>query len=85
MATNKVEALRILAEERRKLVLSDISDSSPAAVKTIRELADAEDVPPAVRLAAAKDILDRDGFKPIERLAIAQVAPITGMRFELDQ
>jgi hypothetical protein len=81
---NPEDAVKILADLRRKKVQTSIEESTEHAVNTTTQLMTSEDVPPVVRLAAAKDILDRAGFKPVDRLAIAQVTPITGMKFVFD-
>ncbi len=41
----------------------------PALVK-MREILDNKSTPPAVRLAAVRDILDRTGYKPAEQIEI---------------
>lgn len=80
-----MESVRALAEVRKQRVQATIDDSTERAAEVLHTLLDSEDVPPVVRMASAKDILDRGGFKPVERLAVAMVQPITGMKFELDQ
>lgn len=69
------EALRILAEERKKNVQSKIDSSTETAVDVINRLAESEDIPPAIQLAAAKDILDRGGFKAVDRQIVAHTFP----------
>ena len=80
----RAESAQILAEHRRNRVRDFIDNKTERAAETLHELMTTEDTPAVVRLSAAKDILDRGGFKPVERIAIAQVVPITGMKFVLD-
>lgn len=81
---SKEEALRVLKEARSEKVKNFIEEKTERAATVLHELMDSEDVPPVVRMASAKDILDRGGFKPVEKIAIAQLQPITGMKFILD-
>ena len=81
----RAEAKEILVEQRRLRVQAFIEEKTERSASVIHELLDGEDNNQVVRLAAAKDILDRGGFKPVERLAVAVLQPITGMRFEFDQ
>ena len=81
---SKEEALKVLAESRKQKVTQFIEESSPRASQVLHEVMDSEDTPAIVRVTAAKDILDRAGFKPVDKLAIAMVQPITGMSFQLD-
>ena len=83
-AALRKEAAEILAEQRKLRVQAFLEEKTERSAQVIHELLDNEDTAPVVRFSAAKDILDRGGFKPVERLAIAQVVPITGMKFVLD-
>ena len=47
----------------------------PALVR-MRDIITYEDVPPAVRLAAIKDILDRTGYKPAQTVEIITIGAI---------
>lgn len=38
------------------------------AIKKINKLAESEDIPASVQYQAAKDIADRGGFKPVEKI-----------------
>ncbi len=78
------DAKKILIEARKQRVQEHIDNSTERAAEVLANLVDSEDVPPVVRMASAKDLLDRGGFKPVDRLLVAQVQPITGMQFELD-
>lgn len=79
------EAKRIAIEARKERVQTSIDSSTERAAEVLHSLLDSEDVPPVVRLQSAKDILDRGGFKPVDKLLVAQVQPITGMSFQLDE
>ncbi len=79
------EALQVLKDQRNLSVKKKIDEATPRAVEVLHEILDSENSPPIVRVTAAKDILDRGGHKPIDKLAIAMVQPITGMSFELDK
>ena len=46
---------------------TQIRDLAPLAITTLRRLLVDEDTPPSVRLAAARDALDRVGFVPPKR------------------
>jgi hypothetical protein len=69
------EALKVLYETRRKKVQKSIDEKADRAVAVLHELVESEDVPPVVRLQASKDILDRAGFKPVERSVVAITYP----------
>lgn len=71
----KDEALQILKDARIQKVKNIIDESTERAVEVLNEVMDSSDVPPVVRVAAAKDILDRGGHKPVEKVAIAVVLP----------
>lgn len=85
MATDIQKAKQVLIEARKERVQQSINNSTERAAEVLHNLLDSEDVPPVVRLQSAKDILDRGGFKPVEKLAIAQVQPITGMTFKIEE
>lgn len=85
MATDIQKAKQVLIEARKERVQQSINNSTERAAEVLHNLLDSEDVPPVVRLQSAKDILDRGGFKPVEKLAIAQVQPITGMTFQIEE
>lgn len=84
MADNKAEALKVLKELRKNRVQEFIEEKAERSADVIHRIVESEDAPPIVRLNAAKDILDRAGYKPVERIAVAQIQPITGMKFVLD-
>lgn len=85
MATDIQKAKQVLIEARKERVQQSINNSTERAAEVLHNLLDSEDVPPVVRLQSAKDILDLGGFKPVEKLAIAQVQPITGMTFQIEE
>jgi len=60
------KAPQVLAASARNILESLVG---PALTK-MREILHDESTPPAVRLAAVRDILDRTGFKPIEQVEI---------------
>lgn len=53
-------------EERRERILRKIEREADASVETIKEVRDSSELDFA-RLSAAKDLLDRAGYKPPER------------------
>lgn len=63
------EAVRGLTDPREAM-----RDMLPAALKVLREILDAEDEP-AVRLAAARDVLDRHFGKAVVRTEVRGVPP----------
>lgn len=69
------EALKVLTEQRKNKVQKKIDESTERAAEVLHTLLDSEDVPPVVRMASAKDILDRGGFKPVEKQVIAVTYP----------
>jgi hypothetical protein len=48
-------------------VLEYLKENASIAASVIMELVQNEETPAAVRLGASKDVLDRAGYKPIER------------------
>lgn len=60
------KAPQVLAASARNILESLVG---PALAK-MSEILNDESTPPAVRLAAVRDILDRTGFKPTERVEI---------------
>ena len=44
-----------------------LRDLTPGALNALRQLVESKETPPATRLAAVKDILDRVGFVPPKR------------------
>ncbi len=44
-----------------------LRDLVPGALNALRQLVESKETPPATRLAAVKDILDRVGFVPPKR------------------
>lgn len=75
MAISKEDAMRILVEARKKKVQQQIDESTERAATVMHEVLNSEDTPPVVRVAAAKDILDRGGFKPVERQVVTHILP----------
>lgn len=62
-------------EERSKLVWEKLHQEASASVDTIVAVRDTAKKP-EVKLAAAKDILDRTGFKPAEKVQVDPVIHI---------
>ena len=60
------KAPQVLAASARNILESLVG---PALTK-MREILEDVSTPPAVRLAAVRDVLDRTGFKPVEQMAI---------------
>jgi len=56
-------------EERTKKMVQDMVPISLSAIKSLIEQGDSE----SVRLAAAKDILDRSGLKPVDRVETTNI------------
>lgn len=69
------EARKVLADLRKKKVQSAIEEKAERAVQVTHDILESEDAPPVVRLNAAKDILDRAGFKPVEKQVVAVTYP----------
>lgn len=69
------EARKELARQRRREVEEHMEVSAIRAASTLSEIMDSDDAPPIVRVAAAKDILDRAGYKPIERKQVEVTMP----------
>lgn len=69
------EARLELAKQRRKEVEEHMEASAIRAASTLSEIMDSDDAPPIVRVAAAKDILDRAGYRPVERQEVAHTFP----------
>lgn len=82
-AISKIDAKKILQEERTARVRETIDERSEDALDSIVALS-TDAVKENVRLDAAKDILDRAGYAPVQKIAIAQLAPITGIEFVLE-
>ena len=51
----------------RKQIDLHLRDLVPGALNALRQLVESKETPPATRLAAVKDILDRVGFVPPKR------------------
>jgi hypothetical protein len=66
------EVLKLARKERIKDVIDTKAERS---IEVLHEVMDSEDSPPIVRVTAAKDILDRAGFKPVEKQVIAHILP----------
>ena len=66
---NKVWTASSLANQNLKKVdvLAYIKENASIAASVIMDLVQNEETPAAVRLGASKDVLDRAGYKPIER------------------
>lgn len=56
-----------LRTERREAIMNKLANMAADALTVVYDLAMSEDAPEAVRLQASKDILDRSGYKPIEK------------------
>ena len=56
----------VLALLRKQIDLY-LRDLIPGALNALRQLVESKETPPAMRLAAVKDILDRVGFVPPKR------------------
>ena len=56
-------------QERVKRMVQDMVPISLSAIKSLIEQGDSE----SVRLAAAKDILDRSGLKPVDRVETTNI------------
>lgn len=69
------EAQIALREARAREVEESIAQAAPAAVETLVAIMESEDAPPIVRVAASKDLLDRAGFKPVERSKVEVTMP----------
>ena len=52
---------------RKPNVLEYLKENASIAASVIMDLVQNEETPAAVRLGASKDVLDRAGYKPIER------------------
>lgn len=72
---SKEEAAKALADARKMKVQKFIEVSTERSAEVLAEIQDSEDAPPVVRVAAAKDLLDRGGFKPVDRTITAIVFP----------
>ena len=85
VAVNTDDSARRLGKSERRLAKSDdrpfVGQRDRAVVVAALDSVDAvclfdEDTPPAVRLAAVKDILDRTGYKPAQTVEIITIGAI---------
>ena len=76
----RIETKELLKQERTARVKDTIEEVSEKALDSVIELSQ-NAVKENVRLDASKDILDRAGYAPVQKIAVAQLQPITGMRF----
>ncbi len=49
----------------------------PAALIELKDIIDSPDTPPAVKLAAIRDVLDRVGLKPVTELEVTHITQDT--------
>lgn len=64
----KVQAyLNAVREERRQAIMNRLANMAAEAVSEMYSIAMDEENDPKVRVQALKDILDRSGYKPIEK------------------
>lgn len=75
VVVSKEDALQILKDARNQQVKKYIDESTVRAAEVLHEVMDSNDAPPIVRVTAAKDILDRGGHKPVEKVQMAVVFP----------
>lgn len=61
------EAIKIKQEEIRTQLQQQFSSDAVVARKIMIDIMQDDDAPDHVRLSAAKDFLDRAGYKPIEK------------------
>ena len=66
------ELKRLLSEEIRETIQKHLQDNIPAALYFLSDLADNADSE-SVRLAAVRDILDREGLKPVESIETTSI------------
>lgn len=71
---NNWEHLELFQNEYNRAVRSSLNAAAIGAAETIIDLLTAKDE--RARLGAAKDLLDRTGFKPVENLSIEGNIPI---------
>lgn len=63
------EALSLVKGIEIKSVAETIRDEAPNSIKKVAEIRDKKNVNPATQLMAAKDILDRAGYAPVQKTA----------------
>ncbi len=57
------------------------------ALLQLRDIIEEEDTPPAVRLAAIRDVLDRTGYRPVQQLEVLTIGVVEAeiARLEAEQ
>lgn len=71
--TFAIEARSVVKDLQLKSVTELIQEEAPNSLKTIVSIRDKKDVNPATRFIAAKDLLDRAGYAPVQKTANVHV------------